>query len=109
MDFHVAHAQIGLLKVQHASETLDGTITSFQEKEWILRFLMLILIVMNIFLLVGMVLSIYNIAYNPYTCLLVYFLVPVFFVCLVLSAVATYGFGGAAVMNAGTKTIQEYE
>jgi hypothetical protein len=103
MNLFVADAQIGLLRGRDASESLDDTITWFQDKEWLLRFLILILLIMNTFLLIGLILSTNNIAYNPYTCLLVYFLVPVFFVCLVLSAVATCGFGGAAVMNAGTK------
>lgn len=103
MDTYVAEAQIGLQRVREASDSVDETIIWFQENEWKPRLLILILIVMNVFLLIGLMLSRNDIAYNPYICLLAYFLVPVFSVCLVLSAVATYGFGGAALMNAGTK------
>ena len=103
MDAFVNEAQIGVQRVREASDSLEETLIWFQKNEWMPCLLILILIVMNTFLLIGLMLSRNNIAYNPYICLLAYFLVPVFSVCLALSVVATYGFGGAVLMNAGTK------
>ena len=100
MDTHLENAQNGLTKVKAATTTVEHGIVWFQQNAWKPRLCVVVLVVMNIFLLIGLFLSRNNIAFNPYHCVTMYVLVPSFAVCLALSAIATYGFGIGAVMNA---------
>lgn len=100
MDTRVQDASIGFHKVKEATSQIDASIYTFEENEWKLRLCMVVLIVVNIFLLIGLLLSRQNIAYNPYLCVCMYVLVPSFCASLVLTTLATYGFGASAVVNA---------
>lgn len=100
MDTHVQNAEDGLIKVNDATNTVDDAISWFQANAWKPRLAIVVLVVMNVFLLIGLFLSRNNIVFNPYRCVEMYMLVPTFSVCLVLSALATYGFGAGAILNA---------
>ena len=103
MEEYVADAQVGLNRVSQASDYIDQTIYWADSNDWKPRLWVMFLNVINMFLIVGLIFSRNNIAYNPYRCLLTYFLVPVFVVCLILGVTSTCGFGGTAVVNAGMK------
>lgn len=100
METRVHDAEIGLTKVMHATAQVDTAMSWFEENEWKPRLYIVVLIVVTIFLLVGILLSRNNISFNPLECVTMYLLVPTFCVCLVLSALGTYGFGASAVINA---------
>jgi len=100
METNVQNAENGLAKVSEATSTVDEGIRWFQSNEWKPRLAIVVLLVINIFLLIGLVLSRNNIVFNPYRCIEIYVLVPTFSACLLLSALATYGFGAGAIMNA---------
>lgn len=100
MDTRVYDANKGLSKVQEATDAVDQGIHWFQDNEWKPRLCAVVIVVLDVFLLIGLVLSRNNIAFNPYWCMMKCVLIPAFCVCLFLTALATYGFGAGAVMNA---------
>lgn len=100
METRVKDASHGLTRVGEATMSVDEAIYWFQQHEWKPRLCIVALIVVTMFLLIGLMLSRNNIAYNPYMCVEMYLLVPAFCFLLILSALATYAFGAGAIVNA---------
>lgn len=100
MDTHVKHAQMALVQIQDATRLMDQAIDAFDANEWKPQLCIVVLVVVNIFFIVGVILSRNNIASNPYQCVASYVLIPTFATCLLLTTLATYGFGAGAVVNA---------
>lgn len=100
MDTRVENAQTTFVQVKDATQFTDQAIYAFEVNQWKLKLCMVILVVIDIFLILGVLLSRNNIASNPYQCVARYVLIPTFCVVLILSALATYSFGAGAIVNA---------
>lgn len=109
VDTNVQNAQTALVKVKEATQSMDQAINVFKANEWKPKLCMVVLVVVNIFFIVGVILSRNNVAYNPYQCVAAYVLIPTFCTCLLLMALGTYGFGAGAVANADFCAGGQYE
>jgi hypothetical protein len=105
IEVYFGDIQQSLDRLSDASNSIDAGVESAQANDWILKLILMLLNVMNAFMVIGVLLSRNSLVYPAYHCVLMYFVVPVFFLALIGSMVATCVAMTAAVINAGTSIL----
>jgi hypothetical protein len=97
---NVHYAGIALATMSDMTKKVDETVDWIIANDWQPKMCLLTLNVINVALMIGVLISRNNVVHFPYKCMLVWLLVPVFVLLLILSALASSGFGLAVSVNA---------
>ena len=91
-----------LYRLTNGTAAVDAGIDTLNGHDWLIRFLVVILDVVVIFMIVGILFVKDNIDYPAYQSFTSYILLPLFCASLLATIIATYMFTTVAVLNAGT-------
>ena len=100
VDENVVYAEQGLHAIKDVTVSVDTAVDIIVASDWIPKMYMMVLMVINIFLLAGVVLNRQNIIFFPFKSMLVWLLVPAFILLLVIATVGTSAIGVLASVNA---------
>ena len=101
IDQHAPQAQVSLNNAASVTHRINHSIEWSYANDWILKFFLLSINVINGFLLFGVFLSKQDIVSHKYQRYLSYGLVPMFVLLLVCSLLFACAFGVASMLNAG--------
>ena len=101
IDRHAPQAQVSLTNAVGVTQRVDHSIEWSYANDWVLKFFLLIINVVNGFFLFGVFLSKQDIVSYKYQRFLSYGLIPAFGLLLVCSLLLACAFGVASMLNAG--------
>ena len=104
IDQHAPQAQVSLNNAASVTHRINHSIEWSYANDWILKFFLLTINVINGFLIFGVFLSKQDIVSHKYQRYLSYGLVPLFALLLVCSMLFACAFGIASMLNAGTSS-----
>jgi len=96
----IVKTQTAFTTIDEFTEELLDTVAGLIASDWLAKMFLLVLNVVNVFLVFGVFLTRNNIVHYPFKFIIVWLLVPVLIILLLLSAIATSGFGIAISVNA---------
>jgi hypothetical protein len=100
--YYANDARVTLARFVHLSEKLSAFVSYVYANDWALKLFLLTINVVNVFLLVGVFLSQQDIVAYSYQRYLSFFILPVFILLMVVSAIVACAFGMATMFNAGS-------
>jgi hypothetical protein len=100
VDENVIFARQALTTISSLATSINHTFDAIYDNDWIPKFFVMILAVVNLFFLVGVILTRFNIIFFPLRLMFVWFLTPLFILLLIVAAVGAPTFGVMASANA---------
>jgi hypothetical protein len=98
---YVGDIDSGLMHLADVATSINTGVNRIYQNDWIVKFFLIVLNVVNGFLIFGVLLSKYTIVYMPYQALLAYCLVPLFLILVLGSIAATSVSMIMTMLNAG--------
>ncbi|KAI2502705.1 hypothetical protein MHU86_11762 [Fragilaria crotonensis] len=100
VDENVVYARQGLTTISSLTTSINHTFEFIYDNDWIPKFFLMIMAIVNFFFLAGVILTRCNIIFFPLRFMLVWFLMPLFIVLLIVASVGAPTFGVMASANA---------